>query len=485
IMVTAAGPTLADGKYVFQISGPAESEGEFVTGVLVAQGGAITGGEQDVASDDGEGDEVTQFQQITGGSYTTTASGNSQINLQIGAYETETLSGTLKSNAEGFIGGIGGTPGSSTLELQTSTAAPSGGYAISLYADYAVSAPLWVGGVVNIDSPGGISGNGTVLDAIGGYAGSTDAPTLAPSTVSAPDAYGRVVFQLNPGASSPLPVLYLAGYMVDATHIWLSETSNPSESYPEVGIFGGMALGQGTATGSFTASSVAGTSYVFGAQGNDLQDALQLAGVLTLNAGGSVSGTLNWNDLSGKSAQPPLAFTGSYTVDPEGRVTLSNLTDGATFNYSLHLYLSGSGGGLLLSNDSDDLFSGEAFERQTGAFTASSFSGAYGLNASVFATASNGSSTWGNAVGPVVATASGGADTVAGYADTDDSPADFALTGSFVPAANGVFTGTLAGFGPLSAPTANPFTLYLVDGTQGVGIETDNAQLTLFRVGTQ
>jgi len=51
-----------------------------------------------------------------------------------------------------------------------------------------------------------------------------------------------------------------------------------------------------------------------------------------------------------------------------------------------------------------------------------------------------------------------------------------------VPGANGVFTGTLTGLDPASRTTPGNFILYLVDGTQGIAIETDNAQLALARL---
>ena len=47
IVVTAAAPTLANGSYVFQIAAPPGNQASFVTGVLVANAGHITGGEQD------------------------------------------------------------------------------------------------------------------------------------------------------------------------------------------------------------------------------------------------------------------------------------------------------------------------------------------------------------------------------------------------------------------------------------------------------
>ncbi len=210
---------------------------------------------------------------------------------------------------------------------------------------------------------------------------------------------------------------------------------------------------------------------------------LQIAGVVTLNTGGSATGTLNWNDLSGGAPQNPLAFTGAYTVDPTGRVTLSNLTDGATFKYSLHLYLTGNGSGLVLSSDANDVFAGQAFQQQAGAFSAASFNGSYGLNASLYnATAFYGEPTWENVVGPLLAVPNAAADDVTGFADYGAGSADFAISGSFIAAANGVFEGSLAGFDSASPTKANTFTLYMVDGTQAVAIETDNSQLTLGRL---
>src|SRR6202034_1778429 len=106
----------------------------FTTGVLVAQNGVITDGEQDSIyySSDSNNDAYSypQFQQISGGSYSTTPAGNLQITLNIGPGETETLSGILASGANGFVTQLYGSIGSGTLDLQTSKPAPSGGYVI-------------------------------------------------------------------------------------------------------------------------------------------------------------------------------------------------------------------------------------------------------------------------------------------------------------------------------------------------------------------
>jgi hypothetical protein len=484
IVITAAAPGLANGTYVFQISGQPGSQATFVTGVFVASNGQITGGEQDAISYSSDingnlfGNPILQT--ITGGNYAASADGNLQISIALAPYEVESLNGTLVgTGSQGFVAGLNGAAASGTLDLQTSVAAPSGGYAVSLSGGDGNGAPAWLGGVLNVDSPGAISGTGSILDVIDSQASETGTFTPGASTVSAPDAQGRVQIQLLPAANSTLPPIYLAGYIIDATHIRLIESTNNSTSFQ--GVLGGTALGQGNSTGQFSATSIAGSSYVFGAQGDDAQGSLQIAGMLTANADGSVTGMLNWHDLTETTTQSPLSFTGAYKVDPTGRVTLTQLTDGATFHSSMHLYLAVGGNALLLSNDSADAFDGQGFQQQAGAFTAASFSGLYGLNATVLTPYQPGS-VYGPSpvIGSITTAVSGsGSDSVSGFVDRGNGGSDFAVTGSFNAAANGVFGGTLAGLSAGSPTTAGSFTLYVVNSTQAVMIETDPSQLSL------
>jgi hypothetical protein len=487
LLITAAAPTLANGTYVFQLSGPAGNGAAFTTGVLVAKDGAVTGGEQDsvsyISDSDNNPTAYPLFQQITGGSYGTTPDGHLQITVQIGASEVETITGTLASGSKGFVAGLNGTPASGTLDLQTSTAAPSGGYAIGLYGGDAFVDSAWIGGILNIDNAGAISGTGSVLDVDDGVPGYGGIQALGASTVSAPDANGRIEFKLFPATSSTstLPPIYLVGYIIDAIHIRLIETGQADDDNNFKGVLGGTALAQGASTGQYSAASFAGASYVFGAQGADSQQALQVAGVITAKADSTVTGTLNWNDLAETSTQAPLPFTGSYTVDPTGRVTLTNLTDGATFHYSLHLYLAADGNALVLSNDTADTFSGQAFQQQSSAFISTSFTGNYGLNASLFSNSNLGLQQ-AIATGSITADAGSGTDSVAGFADNGDGIYDFAITGSFAPSSSGILEGTLTGLDSTSRSTPGNFTLYLVDQTQGILIETDPNQLTLGRL---
>jgi hypothetical protein len=468
--------TLANGTYVYQLSASSGQNSNFTTGVLVALNGAITGGEQDTIgyTSDDDGDLYPYSfatGPISGGSYGTTPDGNIQIALLNG----ETLNGVPAPGGEGFVGQLYGSLGSGTLELQTSTAAPAGGYAFSMYGGDQYGDPAEIGGILNVDSPGGISGTGSELDCLtSGPYPSGSCSTLAASTVSAPDKFGRVQIVLNPGANSAPPVQNLAGYLVDSTHIRLiSMASNSLGNYQ--GVMGGLALGQGTNTGKFSNNSIAGNSFVFGASTQDeYAGNYQIAGVVTPNADGSLGGSLNFNMLTNSEGQSPLPVNGSWTIDPTGRATLSNLTDssvtpGSATN-SMYMYLTGNGNALLMSSVTATSGAGQAFQQQSGAFTAASFSGTYGLNAS---------SANSPVVGSVTSVADSEMDTLTGFASTGIGPADVAITGSLTPEANGFFTGTLTGLDLASPTRTGSFTFYLVDNTRAVAIETDSSQLSL------
>ena len=472
-----------NGTYVFQIAGPPGNQATFITGVLVANNGRITGGEQDSISysTDSNGNPFGSpiFQSITGGTYATTADGNLQISIVLSQNQVETLNGTLGAGTHGFVAGINGASTSGSLDLQSSAAAPSGGYAISLFGGDGSQTPTWLAGVVNIDGPGSISGAGSILDVVDGGGQQSGTYTLGIGSVSAPDGLGRVQIQLQPTGST-LPPITLVGYIVDATHIRLIESGDTSDPANYQGVLGGLALGQGADSGQFSTAAVAGSAFVFGAQGDDAQGSLQIAGVLILNANGSVNGTLNWNDLTGKTAQTPQPFTGTYSVDPTGRVTLTQLTNASTFSYSMHFYLAAGGNVVLISNDTDDSFDGQGFLQQSTPFTAASFSGTYGLNASQFTPniVASGLQEL-PAIGTITAIAGSGSDSVSGFADAGDGGADFAISGSVNIQQSGIFRGSLTGLDPGAPATPGSFTLYVVDGTRAVLIETDGIALTL------
>jgi hypothetical protein len=129
ILIQPAGPTLANGTYVFQMSGDVNFGDSFITGALVARDGAIVGGEQDSLYYGNTHAPINripsgiypydQFQPISGGSYASTPDGNLQITIQLGNGASEVLCGTLAAGGKGFISGFdhglgnqhGSTPG--------------------------------------------------------------------------------------------------------------------------------------------------------------------------------------------------------------------------------------------------------------------------------------------------------------------------------------------------------------------------------------
>jgi hypothetical protein len=247
IFVSREPITLADGSYVFQLSGTNANHFYSVAGVFTVSGGAITGGEQDFI-DPAIG---AKSDAITGGSILAIDDGNLWITLKtadttIGVSGVETLSATLITPSRGtLIEFDSSSTASGTLDLQSSTAAPTGGYAFFSYGRDSAKKATVIGGVLNVDGAGTISGNGSVFDINDtNLAGPLAAQSLAASTVTAPDSQGRVEFKLVPSVASGIGAINLVGYVVNPKLARLVETT---DTY--AGSTGGMALGQ---TGPFT-----------------------------------------------------------------------------------------------------------------------------------------------------------------------------------------------------------------------------------------
>jgi len=492
VTITGAS-TLADGTYVFSLAGQEVSSSYvyYVAGAFTVSGGAITGGEQDFVD---YFNSITLTDSINGGSVSTTADGNIQITLTtclatdctqpdtaLGVAGVETLNGTLVSGARALINEFDASATSSgELDLQTTTSAGAGGYAFFVNGVDSSGCPAGFGGVVNVDGAGGaISGTGSIVD--DDDCGSVEQGLTFDntSTVSNPDSFGRVQVSLSM-SSSLLGGIGMAGYIVDGTRIRLVENSNdPNDFF--FGITGGTAFAQGANTGTFSAASIEGSSFVFATNGQNINGYFQVAGVLTTNVDGTtVSGTLNCNDLTGQCPQAPTPFTGTYVVDPSGDVSLIGLTDNATFSFNAQMYLDGNGHAMLVTMDSTDVVAGYAFPQTGGgSFTAASFAGNYGLD-----TTGIGFNLYSefDTIGPITAD---GSSTVTGIFDqnilfTAQTP-DLPLTDGFSTVdPSGFLTGTITGLDvSMGAANAYPFSYYLIDNTRGVAIQTDTNQLTL------
>lgn len=485
---------LANGTYVFSLTGEDQvGPAFFVAGAFQVTNGAITGGEQDFSNTITFGSDLINS---AGSGVSTTADGNLQITLNtcnardcsttdsnVGVSGIETLNGTLVSASRALITEFDSSAtASGSLDRQVATvSAAAQGYAFLATGLDTNFLFVSIGGVINVDGTASsgtvsISGTGSVFDINDGFSAIPN-QSFAASSVTTPDSFGRVTFALNPSVASGISPISMVGYIVGPDRIQLVETGDTFRG--SSGSMGGEALGQGNNTGKFNSASVLGSSFVFGITGSDTIGLLQAAGVLNANLDGTVSGTLNTNDLNGTGTQSPITFTGgSLTVDVTGRVTLTSLTSNG---YNLQLYLSGSGTGTVISMDATDVLSGLAYQQTTVA----SFSGTYAMNASGFDSASK---LEFDDVGPVSASLGTGTGSLIGTHTIDQNfmtppatPAPgLSLSGALTPFASGVLTGTITGL-DIDSQNANSdnFTYYIVDATKILAIETDAQQLTL------
>ncbi|HUB01277.1 MAG TPA: hypothetical protein VL983_01280 [Terriglobales bacterium] len=490
INIGEAATSLSDGTYVFHLSGVDSNvingiSNYYVAGAFTIAGGSITGGEQDFVD---YYDSATDTFDPASSSIQSTADGNLQIVLStvgpdwsVGVNGVETINASVVSSSSALISefdSFGSSTG--TLDRQAgSPATPSLGYAFFVSGLDQAAIPLGLGGVINVDGSGTISGNGSVLDINDGGV-ITQNQTFEPSTVTVPDAFGRVQFNLVPSANAGIPSLTLTGYVVDGTTIQVVEGMDDF-----MGDIGGTLLGQSSNTGNFGNGSVAGATYVVSAEGVDTNGPLQLAGALTFNAsGGSMAGNITFNDLAGQVVTTNVT-SGTYSVDATGRVTITGLTAGALGPASLRLYLDGNGNALTVSMDSSEVTAGSSFQQTVGAsLTASSYSiSADGTSPPTestqpWAPLSDSNVPW-SAVGIISADGSGN---LTGFTDigTLGGPqtTDVTLSGT-ASGSNQVLSGTITGLDAASETNQDGFAYYVVDGTRCVAIETDTAQLGL------
>jgi hypothetical protein len=484
ITITAAPPVLADGNYIYHLAGEDGTSPYFVAGAFTVQNGVIAAGEQDMT----DANIIAQDNLSASGSSLSLVSGNIQIVLNtgdtaIGVNGIETFRGTVVSNARVLISEFDTfATATGSIDQQTSTAAPAGGYAFNLGGLDGAAQPsnLVVGGILNISGASILIGNSVFDYNDGGSIG--QAQTFASGAVSAPDSFGRVVFTLTPGANTGLQSFAAAGYTVGTNQIQLVETNDTLG-----GDLGGTALGQGSNTGRFNLASVAGNSYAFGAIGQDNSSSggsniVQMAGGFGLNANGTVSGDLALNDLYYSFGSQITG--GTYTIDPTGRVTLTatissnQISNNPTFTFQL--YLDGNGNALELGVDSLQITSGLAYLQQA---PSSDFSGSYALNVYGFSSI-NQEPAWA-ATGPVTVAS----DAFSGY--TDSSVQNAANSASIVTPGvplsgsenSSIGWLTLTGLNAQDPQTQSGFGYYPIDNRRVIAIELDNQQTNAPQMG--
>ncbi len=524
ITITAFGSNLA-GSYVLQAQGIDINGGPNyqLAGVVVLDGnGDVVNGEQTINFFDVNPQInalVTRTDAITGGNYFLGADGRGTITIHTNDTDigynngntgngVETFSLVYLSSSQALIAqadfgaALTGTSATGTMDLQTSAAAPTAGYAFVVSgSDFTTGSPVAYGGVLNIDSPNSISGTGSTTDQ--DLAGIVIGGQKPSGTLSNPDTFGAFTLNLTVPGFSTTNDFQFKGYIVDGTHIKLIESDNTSGA--GLGSTAGIAIGQGAATGSFT--SFNGT-YVFGIVGEDLSVNLPStetsAGLFTAVDNGDGTGDLTngftdtflqANSTEGTAgAQISGTFTGTFTDAPEGTARARSFFNSVHphptggFHAEFIFYQTGNGNpALVLASANNDqatplfLGAGIAYPQSTAPLT---FDGTYGFSF----TQQNGSENDGTAqmtANPVARTFSGSADsTVITAGDTTASDHSFVggfnAPDCFVGAlSNGCFAGSLANSTGSAFTGDNPnnytfaIDFYMVDSGHGFFVETD------------
>jgi len=495
------------GKYVFAVHG--QDGGPDTTfelaGVIMLDGnGNVTSGEQTYCSSVTSASTqltnlVSVADRITGGSYYIGPDGRGTLSIvtndpNVGQMGQENFAFVFISGSEALMqtsdneANVNLPPSDEvtvgTLELQTSTASPSGGYAFVADGIDVDGAAMAFGGILNIDSPGTISGNGSVAD-------EDDADNLVTNstlsgTVTNPDSFGSVTFSLATTNISAgfNTTLQFTGYIVDASHVKLLETDNNGTAAGS-GIAYGEAIGQGAATGTFINNGGLAGNYVFDITGQDpsaIPLTLASFGQFSADSSGNLNGGYADEVLSFYGMVISDSFTGTYSLLPlgTGRVDTNQSINFSTSGPGPELifYLTGNGNPpLVLDADlnTGSVGTGLAYPQAAAPY---SFNGRFGAEF-VQSNVNLPSSTY---TGQVTSTETSGSfagavDQNANFSPTPDTP----ISGTFgsIPA-TGRFTGTLTdtNFGPTIAVA-----FYPIDPDHILFIETDYATSGLSTFG--
>jgi len=505
------------GIYVFETKGQDanNSGGPFqLAGVIVLDGdGNVTSGEQTVngpplavSTSNPNGAVVSVSDAIIGGSYTIGPDGRGTLTINtadqnIGQLGVENLSLVVLSSSHALIATLDNSSlnepssetSSGTLDLQTSTTSPTGGYAFAVNGFDINSLPMGLGGILRIDSPNAISGTGSVADLDDPLAGILSLNATVSGTVTKPDSFGSLKFNLTTGFA---PSLQFTGYIVDTTHIKLIESDNngPGTGF---GFTIGVAVGQGAATGTFTSNSSFSGNYVFDILGQDpngVLTSLTSVGQFSADASGNLNSGYNdeiLEDPVPTGIEISDSFTGTYTLDSSG---MGRVDSTITFSKNgsgpeLVFYLTGNGNPPLVLDADDNSASlgfgsvgvGEAFPQAAPPF---SFNGKYGLELTQSSNLLENDATGQVTVSRTPGTLTGFVDTTSGFLGFSPLP-DSSLSGAFVAIpSSGRFTGTLNNsFFFLPAGNSIAVAFYAVDSNHLLFIETDTASSGLSSLG--
>jgi len=509
VTITTFNSSFPAGTYILQAQGVDSSLSpyQFAAALVLDGNGNITSGEQtaNYASSGSLSDANltgSYFLGSDGRGTITINTNDSNIGLETFAFVYLSTSQALISQMD--LGDAAtGASAIGTMDRQTSTAAPTDGYAFVVSGTDVVKAlPVVFGGILNIDSPNTISGNGSVTDEILGKKVNATALGLS-GTLTAPDQFGAFTLNLSApfGSGNKSIPLQFTGYIVDTTHIYLIETDTVASNDSPFGATAGPAIGQGTATGTLATNASFSGTYVFGIPGTDLSNANVVPNTLTAVGLFTADGTGNLNqgftdtflDLNTVQGSPnggsriSAPFTGTYSVDSTGtgRATSTSITFNPEpkFGYlpAFFFYLTGNGNPPLVLEAGDNhypsLGAGISYAQST---ASAAFSGTYGFRFTQeqFGFSENDGTAELNANPNGTPQVSGLADANLGGGASQDN----GFLGAFnSPGSNAPFLGTLyadpnAAFNAVfPLPPSPPMTVnyYYIDQGHGFWVETD------------
>ncbi len=327
-------PVVTSQNFTFSVNGVAidnlnsdgtDTDPYDIAGVVtINSDGAVTGGEQDYSDGDRIASPQPQGDAIMSGSLALNAdgSGNGTLTLvtnnpQVGVSGTETFAVAFSNADHALITQFDGSATSSgSIDLQTSTAMPSGAFSFVVSGLADAGGPVVYGGVFTVDSSGNFTG---MTDSIQGGTPFLEIPIPAGAALSAPDPFGRGTVTtdslffgtINYYVVSPrvfrLVQTELAGQSSGSAY---SQGANPSFTNDSIGasVFSlGYAVDFYAAAGEFTTDAVAAAKHRsnFGAP--------EIVPIPTNN----FSGVGDLNELDG-TLLPAATIGGTYFVGTNG-----------------------------------------------------------------------------------------------------------------------------------------------------------------------
>jgi hypothetical protein len=370
-----------------------------VISVATDGSGKVTAGVQDYSDGDDIASPEPKGDSILSGSLAMQTSGQGTLTLvtnnsKLGVGGTETFAVAFSNANHALISQFDGSATSSgSLDLQTSTALPSGAFSFVASGSGANTEAVVEGGVFSVDGSGNITGVGDLND--GGDV-TRGTPIPAGAMLSTPDSFGRgtvttdtILFgTVNYYTVSP-KVFRMVETELGATAVGTaySQGANPSFANSAIGA-SAFSLGEGfdfyAAAGQLTtdapadarnrsgsaSSEVAATNNFSGTGDlNDLSGSLlpaaHITGTYTLAANGY--GTMTFNAIDSSPGFGDVVTLGLYAVDP----TINILDPNSSTN---------AGGGVLLAEMDANLAGTGVLIPQTDT-TLSDFTGAYTFGA--------------------------------------------------------------------------------------------------------